>query len=99
MSDLVSISQEVLLEYEAKRSKLAGESLDLCDDFGKFSEECAFLFDAFAAVAREPECITPDTIEGIRHINFWLKYQVIGYREKIDNIHAGLRALKLKPQE
>ncbi|WDE03094.1 hypothetical protein SG34_016860 [Thalassomonas viridans] len=80
----MSESNQPPLDDVAKREQMSGDFLDLCDDFIKFSEECAFLFDAFAAVTREPECITEDTIEGIRHINFWLKYQVIDYREKID---------------
>ncbi|WDE02949.1 hypothetical protein SG34_016025 [Thalassomonas viridans] len=80
----MSESNELPLDDAAGRKQMSGEFLDLCDDFIKFSEECAFLFDAFTAVTREPECITEDTSEGIRHINFWLKYQVIGYREKID---------------
>ncbi|WDE10242.1 hypothetical protein [Thalassomonas haliotis] len=74
-------------DEEVTLEQWSSELLDLCDDFCQFSQECAFLFDAFAAVAKEPECITEDTSEGIRHINFWLKYQVIGYREKINRLH------------
>ncbi|WDE04639.1 hypothetical protein SG34_025460 [Thalassomonas viridans] len=82
--------------YEAKRAQLASESLSLCDDFNKFSDECSFLCDAFAAVAREPECITPETSEGIWYVCYKLKIRIRGYRDQIDEVHKGLQALKLK---
>ncbi|WDD96715.1 hypothetical protein [Thalassomonas actiniarum] len=91
-----SVKQDASLDQEVTIEQWSRELLDLCEDFCQFSQECAFLFDAFAAVAREPECITPDTSEGIRHVNFWLKYQVIGYREKINRLHEGWRILKCK---
>ncbi|WDE02592.1 hypothetical protein [Thalassomonas actiniarum] len=81
---------------EVTPEQWARDLLDLCDDFSQFSQECAFIFDGLAAVAQEPECITPDTSEGIRHVNFWLKYQVIGYREKINRLHSGSVILRRK---
>ena len=72
----MSDSKLPLTEEAIKKDKLSSDFVDLSDDFGKFSEECAFLFDAFAAVSREPECITEHTSEGIRHLCYWLKYQV-----------------------
>ncbi|WDE04381.1 hypothetical protein SG34_024055 [Thalassomonas viridans] len=91
-----SISEEDLLEHEARREQLASESLSLCDSFNKFSDECSFLCDALAAVVREPECITPETSEGIWYVNYKLKMQIRSYRDQIDEIHNGLRELKLK---
>ncbi|WP_281557373.1 hypothetical protein [Thalassomonas sp. RHCl1] len=88
--------QDASLDQEVTIEQWSSDFLDLCDDFCQFSQECAFLSDAFAAVAQEPECITPDTSEGIRHVNFWLKYQVIGYREKINRLHDGWKVLKRK---
>ncbi|WDE08710.1 hypothetical protein SG34_032920 [Thalassomonas viridans] len=84
----------ILREFEAKRSQLASESLELCDDFNKFSDECSFLCDAFAAVARDPACITPETSEGIWYVCYKLKIQIRTYRDQIDGIHQGLRALR-----
>ncbi|WDE12301.1 hypothetical protein [Thalassomonas haliotis] len=84
------------LDQEVTLEQWSSDLLALCDDFSQFSQECAFLFDALAAVAQEPECITEDTSEGIRHVNFWLKYQVIAYREKINRLHSGWGILKRK---
>ncbi|WDE05058.1 hypothetical protein SG34_027790 [Thalassomonas viridans] len=84
-----------LREFEAKRAGLASESLELCDGFNKFSDECSFLCDAFAAVARDPACITPETSEGIWYVCYKLKMQIRSYRDQIDEIHNGLRALKV----
>lgn len=90
----MSESNETDQDFEAKRSQLLSESLELSDDFSKFSDEYSFLCDALAAVAREPECITPPTSEGIWYVCYRLKIQVRSYRDKINNIHDGLRALK-----
>ncbi|WDE04027.1 hypothetical protein SG34_022080 [Thalassomonas viridans] len=76
-----------------KREQLSREFRELSDDFNKFSEECAFLCDAFAAIGREPECITPPTSEGIGHVSFRLKCQVIDYRDKIDELRECWKAL------
>jgi len=92
----MSESKLPLTEETIKRDKLSGDFVDLSDDFGKFSEECAFLFDAFAAVTREPECITEHTSEGIRHLCYWLKYQVVDYREKIEQMQEDWRTLNRK---
>ncbi|WP_281556281.1 hypothetical protein [Thalassomonas sp. RHCl1] len=92
----MSESNLPLTEDEIRREQLSSDFVNLSDDFSKFSEECAFLFDAFAAVGREPECITPHTSEGIRHLCYWLKYQVIGYREKIDGMQDSWRVLSRK---
>ena len=93
----MSESKPPLTEEAIKRDKLSGDSVSLSDDFNKFSEECAFLFDALAAVTREPECITEHTSEGIRHLCYWLKYQVIGYREKIEEMQESWRAVNRRP--
>ena len=94
-----AITPGALLDHEAKRERLASKSLDLCDDFSKFSDECAFLCDAFAAVTREPECITPETSEGIWHVCYKLKMQIRDYREQIEKLHNGLRHLKLMQEQ
>ena len=92
----MSESKLPLTEDAVKKEQLSGDFVDLSDDFGKFSEECAFLFDAFAAVTREPECITEHTSEGIRHLCYQLKYKIIGYREKIDEMQESWRVLNRK---
>ncbi|WDD99284.1 hypothetical protein [Thalassomonas actiniarum] len=96
MSESNTITPGALLDHEAKRKQLTSKSLELSDDFSKFSDECSFLCDAFAAVAREPECITPQTSEGIWHVCYKLKIQVRKYRDQIDTLHNDLRHFKLE---
>ncbi|WDE08667.1 hypothetical protein SG34_032655 [Thalassomonas viridans] len=75
-------------QNEAARRKAQLSALvDLTDDFSKFHEECAFLCDAFAAVAQEPECISEETSEGIRHLSYWLKCQAKEYYQRIDQLY------------
>ncbi|WDE06399.1 hypothetical protein SG34_005615 [Thalassomonas viridans] len=96
MYDSDSIDQDDLPDCEAKLKQIRSKSLELCDSFNKFSDECSFLCDAFAAVAREPDCITPETSEGIWYVNYRLKMQIRDYRDQIDEIHQGLQKLKLE---
>jgi len=76
------------VQDEAARRKAQLSALvDLSDDFYKFHQECAFLCDAFAAVTQEPECISEETSEGIRHLSCWLKCQVKHYCQRIDELY------------
>ena len=95
----MSESENTPADFETRREQLAGESLDLCDDFSQFSDECSFLCDAFAAVAREPECITPETTEGIWYVCYKLKMQIRSYRDRINKVHEGLQTLKGKDSD
>ncbi|WDE04932.1 hypothetical protein SG34_027110 [Thalassomonas viridans] len=83
MSESTSIPQSEAARRKAQLSAL----VDLTDDFSKFHEECAFLCDAFAAVAQEPECISEETSEGIRHMSYWLKHQAKAYYQRIDDLY------------
>ncbi|WDE02815.1 hypothetical protein SG34_015325 [Thalassomonas viridans] len=75
-------------QNEAARRKTQLSALvDLTDDFSQFHQECAFLCDAFAAVAQEPECISEETSEGIRHMSYWLKSQAKEYYQRIDDLY------------
>ncbi|WDE04734.1 hypothetical protein SG34_026015 [Thalassomonas viridans] len=71
----------------ARRKAQLSELIDLIDDFYKFHQECAFLCDAFAAVTQEPECISEETSEGIRHLCDWLKCQVKAYYQRVDELY------------
>ncbi|WDE05830.1 hypothetical protein SG34_002530 [Thalassomonas viridans] len=71
----------------ARRKAQLSDLIDLTDDFSQFHQECAFLCDAFAAVAQEPECISEETSEGIRHLSYWLKCQAKDYYQRIDGIY------------
>jgi len=75
-------------QNEAGRRKAQlSELVSLSDDFYKFQQECAFLCDAFAAIAQEPECINEETSEGLRHFSCWLKCQAREYHQRIDAIY------------
>ncbi|WDE07769.1 hypothetical protein SG34_013250 [Thalassomonas viridans] len=83
MSESTSIPQNEAARRKAQLSAL----IDLTDDFSQFHQECAFLCDAFAAVAQEPECISEETSEGIRHMSYWLKCQAKEYYQRIDDLY------------
>ncbi|WDE06167.1 hypothetical protein SG34_004335 [Thalassomonas viridans] len=74
--------------------QLSSDCIRLSDDFNKFSEECAFLCDAFAAVAHDPDYISEETSKGIGHLSCWLKEQAKSYRDRIDKLHEGLFSLR-----
>ncbi|WDE05275.1 hypothetical protein SG34_028965 [Thalassomonas viridans] len=83
MSESTSTPQSEAARRKAQLSAL----VDLTDDFSQFHQECAFLCDAFAAVAQEPECISEETSEGIRHLSCWLKCQAKEYYQRIDDLY------------
>ncbi|WDE03818.1 hypothetical protein SG34_020915 [Thalassomonas viridans] len=83
MSESTSTPQNEAARRKAQLSAL----VDLTDDFSQFHQECAFLCDAFAAVAQEPECISEETSEGIRHMSYWLKGQAKEYYQRIDDLY------------
>ncbi|WDE04254.1 hypothetical protein SG34_023385 [Thalassomonas viridans] len=93
------MSESTPLDKEAGGKALLSALISLTDDFHKFTEECAFLCDAFAAVAREPECINEDTSEGIGHISYWLKDQVKGYDERINVLYKTLHNRHIQAAE
>ncbi|WDE03498.1 hypothetical protein SG34_019160 [Thalassomonas viridans] len=83
MSESTPAPQNEVARRKAQLSAL----VDLTDDFSQFHQECAFLCDAFAAVAQEPECISEETSEGIRHMSYWLKGQAKDYYQRIDDLY------------
>ncbi|WDE09068.1 hypothetical protein SG34_030305 [Thalassomonas viridans] len=71
-----------------EETSLGHEVLHLCDDFARFSDECAFLCDAYAAVVSEPACIGEMTASGLGLSSYKLKKQVEDFYYRIANIHA-----------
>ncbi|WDE05790.1 hypothetical protein SG34_002300 [Thalassomonas viridans] len=71
--------------------ELASQALALCDDFNKFSEQCAFLCDAFSAIVRDPACIDEACGDGLGHHSYWLKVRVMEFRDRIEELHHKLR--------
>ena len=83
----MSESNSTVQNEAARRKAQLSALVDLSDNFYKFHQECAFLCDAFAAVAQEPECISEETSEGIRHLSYWLKCQAKHYYQRIDALY------------
>lgn len=68
--------------------------LRLNDDFALFSNQCAFLCDAFASIPARHEEITPATLGGLEHYSHWLKTRLVEIKTELGEIHAQLRELK-----
>ncbi|WDE02139.1 hypothetical protein [Thalassomonas actiniarum] len=75
---------------DSTAKQLKTDMLLLCDQFSQFSEECAFICDAFAAIVREPEALDEATIAGFSHYSIWIKDQVTGFKHKIHKVHQDL---------
>lgn len=62
----------------------------LYDDFTHFSDQCAFLCDAFAAIPAQQELIEPETIGGIDFYSRWLKTRLLEIKNEMRKIHEQL---------
>ncbi len=79
---------------ESKRiRKLQRMVLRLYDEYAQFTDQCAFLCDAFAAIPEKQEIVEPETIEGINHYSHWLKTRVLEIKGELHKIHEQLRGL------
>ena len=72
-------------------SELQLKALRLYDEFALFSDQCAFLCDAFAAVPAHQEAITPATLGGLHFISQWLKTRLVEIKIEPGQIHEQLR--------
>ena len=74
-----------------KVKKLKLKVLRLYDEFALFSDQCAFLCDAFAAVPAHAETITPATLGGLDFYSQWLKTRLVEIKTELGQIHEQLR--------
>ena len=86
------MSERPLFTDETSKKQFTQQLISLSDDFSDFSNECSFVCDAFAAIAREPECITEETSEGFRHVSYRLKCQVREFYRQIEALYQALDA-------
>jgi hypothetical protein len=71
--------------------KLQLKVLRLYDEFSQFSDQCAFLCDAFAAIPAQQEPIEPETIEGINSYSYWLKTRLLEIKGELQKVHEQIR--------
>ena len=64
--------------------------LRLYDEFTTFSDQCAFLYDSFAAIPAQQEFIAAETINGISHYSNWLKIRQKEIKYKLHKIYEEL---------
>ncbi|WDE09885.1 hypothetical protein [Thalassomonas haliotis] len=77
----------------AERKVISAEVLALSNDFNTFSADCAFLCEAFAAVANEQPNIDGYTAHGFNRYGLWIKEQVANFDERIEQLQEHIRAL------
>ena len=74
-----------------KINELQLKVLRLYDEFALFSDQCAFLCDAFAAVPAHQEAISPATLGGLEFYSQWLKTRLVEIKTELGQIHEQLR--------
>lgn len=75
-------------ESENTALTLSSELLDYYDQFAEFSDQCAFLCDAYASIAANSEIIDQQSARGLEHSTDWLKHRVGALKEALKEIQA-----------
>jgi hypothetical protein len=83
--------QESAPEPEAKPLPLSRQLLDYYDEFAEFSDRCAFLCDAFAAIAAQNDSLDEYSMRGLAYSADWLKYRARELKEKLRSIQRSSR--------
>lgn len=73
------------------REKLNNDLLALYDRLSEFSDQCAFLCDAFAAIPIHEETIDPATARGIGLSAQWMKRRVQEITLNLKQLHEQVR--------
>lgn len=68
---------------KANERPLPKQLLDYYDEFAEFSDRCAFLCDAFAAIASHNTSLDDYSIRGLAYSADWLKYRARELKEKL----------------
>lgn len=69
---------------------LKKELLTLYDEFSEFTDQCAFLCDAFAATAANYENLDKESAKGLDHNAYWLKQKVKGFKVRLQLLNSRL---------
>jgi hypothetical protein len=71
---------------EIKGTEVSLDLLRLYDDFADFSDDCAFLCDAFASLAAHHEYLDERSIQGLERHAYWLKQRVGEFKERLNRM-------------
>jgi hypothetical protein len=78
-------------EPEAASLQMSTQLLDYYDEFAEFSDRCAFLCDAFAAIAAHNESLDEHSVRGLAYSADWLKCRARELKEKLRTIQRSSR--------
>ncbi len=76
---------------KAEARPVSKQLLDYYDEFTEFSDRCAFLCDAFAAVAAHNESLDEHSVRGLAYSADWLKLRARELKEKLRTIQRSSR--------
>ena len=79
--------QRTKQKHRHPREMLRIDLLSLYDSVAEFSDQCAFLCDAFAAIPSYEETIDPATARGMRLSAQWMKGKVQKIQLDLKKIH------------
>ncbi|WDE12615.1 hypothetical protein [Thalassomonas haliotis] len=65
--------------------------LALSNDFNTFSADCAFLCEAFAAIASDQSPMDGYIVYGCNRYGLWIKEQVANFDERIQELQEYIR--------
>jgi hypothetical protein len=69
-----------------EQQTLSNDLLDLYDELTDFNDCCAFLWDAFSALAAEEDALDTSTIEGLRSLADWMKQRMNTVKTRLKGI-------------
>lgn len=79
-------------ESDATAFSISSELLDYYDQFSEFSDQCAFLCDAYASIAANSETLDSHTARGLEHSTDWLKHRVGALKDSLKQIQEKVSA-------
>lgn len=74
----------------SQSERLSEALLKLYDDMAEFTDCCAFICAAFAALAEEEGALDASTREGIRCLSSWMRERMTELKEELATIRAWL---------
>ncbi|WDE10388.1 hypothetical protein [Thalassomonas haliotis] len=75
----------------AEQKAISAEVLALTNDFNTFSANCAFLCEAFAAIASDQSNMDDYIVYGFNRYGLWIKEQVVDFDERIEKLQEHIR--------
>ncbi|WDE10626.1 hypothetical protein [Thalassomonas haliotis] len=75
----------------AEQKAISAEILTLTSEFNRFSSDCAFLCEAFAATASDQSNMDDYIVYGFNRYSLWIKEQVLDFDERIQKLQEHIR--------